>query len=85
MDITRHKGYYISLVTILAISGYLILAAASDRKLQILTVITAAFFYIIFGIVHHLVNHDLKPKIVIEYILIGALGATVVLFVLNLV
>ncbi len=37
--------------------------------------------YLVFGIVHHLLNHDLVAKIVIEYVLIAMLGIAAALFI----
>ena len=39
-------------------------------------------FYMILGILHHFVNHELTAKIMVEYILIGALGISIVFFII---
>ena len=80
--LSEHTIYYISLVTILSLS-FLLAYTSSDRSFQIGVIVAATFFYVLWGIMHHLINHDLHMKIVIEYILIGAFGMTTIFFLLS--
>ena len=80
--IKTHIGYYISLFLILAFGFLLVFLAFPNRGLQMIIVVLTTFFYISWGIVHHLINHDLHAKIVVEYMLVGILGLTIVLFIL---
>jgi len=79
--IQNHLGYYISLIAMLALSLLLAILASGNKDLQITIFILTAIFYVIWGILHHLLNHDLTSKIVIEYVLIGALGISTIFFV----
>lgn len=76
----KHIGYYISLVAILIFAIYLAVLASPDRQLQMSIFVVIAIIYVFWGILHHLLNHDLSLKIVIEYTLIGALGMSIILF-----
>jgi hypothetical protein len=76
----RHFIYHISLVSILVL-GLLAFLLSPSRKLEVVLITFAS--YVIWGIVHHHINHDLMPKIVIEYILIGLLGTSIILFMLR--
>lgn len=78
-----HKGHYISLFLIFGFGLLGISLAYSSKKLQAEILILTAVFYVIWGILHHRVNHRLNSKIVIEYILIAALGITALMFFLN--
>jgi hypothetical protein len=80
--ISGHTIYYVSLVTILSLS-FLLAYTSSDRKFQLGVIVATTFFYVLWGIMHHLINHDLHTKIVIEYMLIGAFGLTVIFFLLS--
>jgi hypothetical protein len=80
--ISEHIIYYISLIAILTLS-FLLAYSSSDRNFQIGIVIAATFFYVLWGIIHHLMSHDLHAKIVIEYILIGGFGLTIIFFLLT--
>ena len=79
----KHVGYYISFVIILAGSLYLILQNLSDKVLTIRFVALFAVFYIIWGLLHHMVHHSMTLRIVIEYVVVALLGVAVVFFVLN--
>ena len=78
----KHSPYYLSLVVILAL-GFLLAYNSSNKTFQIGVVIVTTFFYVLWGIMHHLINHDLNAKIVIEYILIGVFGLTTIFFLLS--
>jgi hypothetical protein len=80
--ISKHAVYYISLVVILVLS-FLLVYSSPDRSFQIGVIVATTFFYVLWGIMHHLINHDLHTKIVIEYILIGAFGLTIIFFLLS--
>lgn len=77
-----HFGYYISLAAILFL-GFLLVSLSPNKQFQMTMIVLTSVFYVIWGIVHHLLNHDLTLKIVVEYILIGSLGLTVVFFLLK--
>lgn len=81
--ISKHIGYYISLILILTFGFILVYVNSSNKSFQIEIVIAITLFYILWGILHHLLNHDLNTKIVIEYILIGCLGLGIMLFLLK--
>ena len=81
--LSQHAAYYISLVTILTLS-FLLAYSSSDRGFQLGVIIFTTFFYVLWGIIHHLINHDLHTKIVIEYILIGAFGLRIIFFLLTI-
>ncbi|MBF8250353.1 MAG: hypothetical protein HW400_954 [Candidatus Levybacteria bacterium] len=80
--ISEHAIYYASLIIILSLS-FLLAYNSQDRSFQIGVIVTTTFFYVLWGILHHLMNHDLHMKIVIEYILIGAFGLTIIFFLLS--
>ncbi len=78
----KHLGYYSSLIAILFLGLVLVFVASPNIELQIIITLLTIFFYILWGLFHHLTNHELTAKIVIEYMLIGALGMTIVSFFL---
>lgn len=79
----KHAGYYISLIAVLVVGFVLASISSSDRQLQIGIVVLTTMSYVLWGILHHFLNHDLSPKIVIEYVLIGSFGLAVVFFLLK--
>lgn len=78
----NHTGHYLSLIAIL-VTGYFLAIVTPDRQFQFLIVAFTTFFYVGWGIFHHLIHHDLGAKIVVEYVLIGSLGLTLILFLLK--
>ncbi len=80
--IKTHIGYYASLIVILAFGFLLVSLAFPNRELQILVAAITTFLYVFWGIIHHVINHDLYMKIVVEYVLIGILGLAMIFFIL---
>ena len=76
----KHFGYYLSLSAILLLGIVLVVLTSPNIKTQSLVISLTVFFYILWGILHHLINHELSMRIVIEYVLIGALGLAVLFF-----
>lgn len=77
-----HLGHYISLITVFAV-GLFFIVSLGDKQAQVLIAAFLTFFYVLWGIFHHLMHHDLSPKIVVEYVLIGSLGLSLILFLLK--
>lgn len=79
----KHAGYYVILIAILIFGFLLVFTNQSNKIFQIGAVVAVTFFYILWGMIHHLLNHDLNVKIVIEYILIGTFGLTIIFFLFS--
>lgn len=80
--ISEHTVYYVSLIIVFGLS-FSLAYSSSDRNFQIGVIVATTFFYALWGIMHHLINHDLHTKIVVEYILIGIFGLTIIYFLLS--
>lgn len=76
-----HFFYYLSILVTVVIGIILIIHFSPDRNFQLLSVIGVSISYVVIGIIHHLINHDLVAKIVIEYILIAGFGVTASYFI----
>lgn len=77
-----HLAYYISLIIILSLGVVSIFSTRQNILLQAVAILMTVFFYILWGILHHLINHELTLRIMVEYILIGALGISILFFML---
>lgn len=82
-DFKKHVAYYISIIFVFGIGIALFYKTAYDRGLQLEILFLMVLFYVVYGIAHHFANHDLSIKIVVEYLLMGGLGASLVLFFLK--
>jgi hypothetical protein len=79
-QLKNHFGYYLSLSAILLLGLALIILTSPNIKSQGMVISLTVFFYILWGVLHHFINHKLTLRIVIEYVLIGALGISVIFF-----
>ena len=77
----NHVIYYLLITTFLIGGVGLVFRYSEDRQTQMLIVLGISFSYFLIGIIHHLINHDLVAKIVIEYVLIAALGIAAAFFI----
>ena len=79
----KHYLYYLFLLVMEALIGALIIMSQGDRYMQLVYGLFAAIIYVVWGIIHHLINHTLHKKGVIEYLLMGAVGVSVLYFFLR--
>ncbi len=79
----NHLAYYFSLISILVLGLILIILTRPNIVLQTLVILVMVIFYVLWGILHHLINHELTLRIVVEYVLIGALGVAILFFMLS--
>ncbi|MEK7186524.1 MAG: hypothetical protein AAB675_04150 [Patescibacteria group bacterium] len=79
----RDLEYYISLVVILGLGVLFVSLASPNKNLQLIFIGLTTVFYIVFGIIHHLMNHDISISIVLEYLIIGVLGISILFFFLK--
>lgn len=79
--IKEHMLYYLSLLGLLIGGLILIFLSSPNRDLQMIFLVGLSICYVMVGIIHHLMNHDLVGKIVVEYILIAVLGIAAAFFV----
>jgi TRAP-type uncharacterized transport system substrate-binding protein len=79
----KHRQYAIIhtivLLFILAGGAFTFWYAAGNTKLQLATGIVTSIAYVAWGIIHHALEGDLHRKVVVEYILIGAIAIVLLL------
>lgn len=80
----KHIRYYIAFSFVQILGLILIVLSAGNRQLQFGAILATTVFYFLFAIAHHMIDHDLNKKIVIEYALMGSLGLTVSLYLFNI-
>lgn len=83
-NLKEHFFYYLFLIGIIVLGIFLVLQTSYDKNLQATVFSIVIFLYVLWGLFHHYVNHDLNVKIVIEYILIGSFGMALFLFLIKL-
>jgi hypothetical protein len=79
----NHTAYYVSLILMLGLGFTLVMLSKGNPMMQKIAFIMTAFFYVVWGIVHHVVHHDTSVKVVIEYVLIGTVGICLALLLIR--
>ena len=77
----KHLSYYLTLITIFIVGFILSILSYPNLNLEILVIILTIITYVIWGVLHHHLDHQLSKKILIEYIMIGVLGISIVFFI----
>ena len=80
--VQKHAWYYLVFLGFELIGLAFIFLFTYNKPIQILVIISMLSFYLVWTILHHYFHHTLTKKIVLEYVLIGLLGALALLFVL---
>ncbi len=78
----KHHLYYFSL-GLLFFSGIVTIIIVNQKQIQETLIVFLTLCYVGFGIIHHYIHHDLNVKIMIEYTLVGAIGLSVLLFIIE--
>ncbi|MEK7551048.1 MAG: hypothetical protein AAB532_00390 [Patescibacteria group bacterium] len=77
----KHLNYYLMLFIIFTVGVITTVFASPNKNLQIITIVATIILYVIWGILHHKINHELTKKITTEYLLIGLLGLSIIFFI----
>lgn len=85
--ISAHKKHHLSyygIVGLIQLAGLiLIILAGGDKQMQMMYVVLMTLLYVAWGLIHHKIHHDLHAKVVIEYVLMGTLGISIMYFLLQ--
>lgn len=79
--IKEHLFYYLSLLALLIGGLILIILSSPNRNLQMILLVGLSICYVLAGIIHHVLNHDLVGRIMVEYILVAGLGIAAAFFI----
>lgn len=79
----KHSHYYIALFLLLLVGLLMSLFFSPNKQTQVAFIVLTALIYVFSGILHHIIDHDISLKIMVEYILIGSLGISIMLFLLK--
>lgn len=74
-----HIPDFLILVIILIVGATLILVFNTNRYLQQISVVGLSLAYFLWGMIHHLKSKDHHWYIFLEYFLVAALGAAILL------
>ena len=81
MELKNHLFDYLLLFTAGIFFLILLNIFRGQRVIEFFVLVSFAFFYIIWGVYHHIINETLQLKTVVEYILI----AFIIIFLLKII
>lgn len=79
----KHLFYYIALIMMSGLSIFLVEKLNFSKQEQFLVVVFLGFFYALWGVLHHVLHHSLRLRIMLEYIAFAMLGIAVTVFILK--
>ena len=80
---SKDLKYYLALIAFLSICLALFLIFNYNRQIQMGISLMMSTGYVVWGVVHHARRKELRPKIILEYVLIAVLASVVVIFLLQ--
>jgi len=66
------------LAVILLLTVFLFWQVRDSRVMQIIVGLLLSLLYVTWGLIHHAMLGDLYPKVVVEYLLVGAIAMTLI-------
>lgn len=82
-NIKRHWHYYLILSLVQIFGFWLVWITAFSFTLQMAIVVGITVIFTMLELLHHVRQHDLHPKIVLEYVLMGGFGIALAFFMLQ--
>ncbi|HUD44318.1 MAG TPA: hypothetical protein VMR41_02115 [Patescibacteria group bacterium] len=82
--VSQHINYYLSMLFLQVAGFFIVMAASSNIPLQMELVTLNSGIYVLWASLHQYMHHDLHPKVVLEYILVGFLGVSITFFMLRM-
>lgn len=79
----KHMHYYLLVGFIQIIGLVIILNLGGNKQLQLAYIVLISCMYVLWGVIHHKIHHDLHTKVVVEYILMGSLAIALMYFLLQ--
>ena len=78
-----HTMHIMVLIFLLLGSAGAFLYLQGNHTSQLIVGVLTAISYVAWGIIHHMLQKDLHTKIVVEYVLMGAIAIALLYFVLG--
>ncbi len=77
-EIRNHPQHYLALSLILTFGALGIVFFRFDKLLLNISIYSFGALYVAWGIFHHRSQHHIRPKVVLEYILVALLGTIII-------
>lgn len=80
MPAKKHLNYYMIESFVLGLGFFGVYTLSGSVQMQAVLMAFLVAIYMIMGIVHHRISHDIHLKIVLEYIIIGSFVFAIFMF-----
>lgn len=81
--VISHKHLHLLVLTIiLGFGSVTFLLLNGSRDLQFLVGFVSSLSYVLWGIIYHVIERDLYPRVVVEYVVVAAVGLVLLYTVL---
>ena len=77
--ILKHINYYLALCIMQLVGLFLLFSFSGHRDLQMTVIFISGIAYVSWAILHHYLEHSLSATIVLEYLLFGTFGVSILL------
>jgi hypothetical protein len=75
--------HFLVLLAILSVGIFTFILVRPNTTVQLLVGVVTAGAYVLWGLIHHAIQKDLHQKIVVEYLLIGAIAIVLLVTMLG--
>lgn len=79
-NIKKHFLHYLVYLMLFGGGLIIILLTEGNIRWETLSILLIGGLYVMWGIVHHYTQHQLHPRVVVEYVLVVMLGIVLALF-----
>lgn len=79
---TKDLKHYLALIAFLSIGLALFLIFNYNRQIQIGITLLMSLCYLVWGVVHHTIEKELHPKIILEYFVVATVASILVISLL---
>ncbi|MFC1649197.1 hypothetical protein ACFL2C_00605 [Patescibacteria group bacterium] len=76
---TKEFNHYLPLIGIILAGTLGVILFSYDQVFQAILAIVVAACYVLWGLVHHHLHHDLEFNVFVEYLAIASIGVMIVL------
>ena len=74
----KNLPHYLPLLGIFAFGILAFILFSYDASFQMAVVVAIAVSYVIWGIIHHHLHRDLHASVIVEYLIVAALGVVLI-------
>lgn len=79
----NHIVHFLVLALILGIGAGAFFLVSGSNQMQLFIGIVTSLAYVVWGLLHHALQKDLHPKVVIEYVLISVIAVMLLVVMLG--